>query len=431
MLEARIRQLASAPPSDTLKVEGDGHMKLSVIILGGVVAGASAFAPPSFARDATVAPAAARAGATAVAPATTPKAAAKKPAGKPGPAAARRKDETGSLPEASSFSAEAVGWELIEDAKTGVRLGVPEKLVPRLGASRSGTRWSSAQGQIQIETFRLPEAALPALFDEERKSAHRQVASSNLKPDNFFILGTQGLKNFVVRAAAQGSEVRGVTVLYDQATEGTMSGVALAVANAFVGFPDPNVPPPAGLRRRVEYGSAIVVSSDGSLITAARNVDRCEAITVPPFGHAERIAEDKTNGLALVRLYGARNLAPAPFAESNIDSGDLTLVGIADPLAQNGDAVTAAPAHLSQQAIEPAPKLGFSGAAAADGRGRLAGMVDLRPGIVAGNGAGAGQAVTLVPVETIRAFLQAQHVAPATAAAPINQSVLRVICVRK
>jgi len=27
--------------------------------------------------------------------------------------------------------------------------------------------------------------------------------------------------------------------------------------------------------------------------------------------------------------------------------------------------------------------------------------------------------------------LQAQHVAPATAAAPINQSVLRVICVRK
>src|SRR5580700_10205127 len=149
---ARIRQLASAPPSDTLGVEGDGHMKRSVIILGGVVAGASA---------------------------TAPKAAAKKPAGKPGPAAAHRgKDETGSLPGASSFSPEAVGWELIEDAKTGVRLGVPEKLVPRLGASRSGTRWSSAQGQIQIETFRLPEAALPALFDEERKSAHRQVASS-------------------------------------------------------------------------------------------------------------------------------------------------------------------------------------------------------------------------------------------------------------
>ena len=408
-------------------------MKLSVILLGGIVAGASAVAPQSFARDATGAPATARTAARAAVQAATPKAAPKKPAPKPAPAAAARrgKDETASLPEASSFSAGAVGWELIEDAKTGVRLGVPEKLVPRLGSSRSGTRWSSAQGQIQIETFRLPEAALPALFDEERKSSHRQVASSNLKPEGFFILGTQGLKNFVVRAESQGSEVRGVTVLYDQATEGTMSGVALAVANAFVGFPNPNVLPPAGLRRRVEYGSAIIVSSDGALVTAARNVDRCEAITVPPFGHAERIAEDKTNGLALVRLYGARNLAPAPFAESNIDSGDMTLIGIADPLAQNGDAITAVPARVSQQAIEPAPRLGFSGAAAADARGRLAGMVDLRPAIT-GNGAGGSQAVTMVPVETIRAFLQAQHVAPPSAASgAINQSVLRVICVRK
>ena len=183
-------------------------MKLSVIILGGVVAGTSAFAPPSAAQTAArtgatvvspvmtpnaaakkpapkpgpaAAPTAARTGATVVSPAMTPNAAAKKPAAKPGLAAGRRGKEE-SLPEASSFSAEAVGWELIEDAKTGVRLGVPEKLVPRLGASRSGTRWSSAQGQIQIETFRLPEAALPALFDEDRKSSHRQIASSNLKP---------------------------------------------------------------------------------------------------------------------------------------------------------------------------------------------------------------------------------------------------------
>jgi hypothetical protein len=467
------------------RVEGDGRMNLSVIILGGVVAGTSAFAPPCAAQTpartgATVVPAtapnaavkkpgakpgaaAAQPGGTVVSPATMPNAAVKKPAAKPRPAAAqtggtvvspattpnaavkkpaaklglaaaarRTEHETGSLPQGSSFSAEAVGWKLIEDAKTGVRLGVPEKLVPRLGASRSGTSWSSAQGQIQIETFRLPEAALPALFDEERKSSHRRVASSNFKPDGFFILGTQGLKSFVVRAEAQGSEVRGVTVLYDQATEGTMSGVALAVANAFVGFPNPNVLPPAGLRRRVEYASAIVVSSNGALVTGARNVDRCEVITVPPFGHAERTAEDKTNGLALVRLYGAHNLAPAPFAESNIDSGDLTLIGVADPLVQNSDAVTVAPARLSQQTIEPPPKPGFSGAAAADARGRLVGMVDLRPGIVAGNGAGAAQTVTIVPVETIRAFLQAQQIAPAGApAAAINQSVVRVICVRK
>ena len=130
-----------------------------------------------------------------------------------------------------NFPAEAVGWRLIEDAETGARLGLPEKLVPRAGASRTGSRWTSAQGQIQIETFRLTEAALPALFEEEKKASHRQVTSSALKPDYFVIVGVQGLKNFVVRAEAHGSEVRGVTILYDQATEGIMGRVAIAIAS--------------------------------------------------------------------------------------------------------------------------------------------------------------------------------------------------------
>jgi hypothetical protein len=409
-------------------------MKLSILILLGlIVVGVSALAPSGFARDPSAAtaraPTRAATPATAIPGALPPKVGAKRPAAKSPAAARRNKEETGSLPETPSFSAQAVGWELVEDAKTGVRLGVPEKLVPRLGASRSGTRWSSAQGQIQIETFRFSEAALPALFDEERKSSHRQIASSNLKPDGFFILGSQGLKNFVVRAAAQGSEVRGVTVLYDQATEGTMSSVAVAVANAFVGFPDPKVPPPAGLRRRVDYGSATVVTRDGTLITAAGVVDQCDAITIPPFGHAELVVEDKSTGLALVRLYGARNLAPAPLADNAIAAGDVTVIGLADPLAEAGDMVTAVPARLSASALEPAPKLGFSGAAVADARGRLVGMVDLRPAATAA--AGVAAAVAMVPVEIIRAFLQAQHIAPAADNAAINQSVLRVICVRK
>jgi hypothetical protein len=47
-------------------------------------------------------------------------------------------------------------------------------------------------------------------------------------------------------------------------------------------------------------------------------------------------------------------------------------------------------------------------------------------------GAGVATAVAMVPVEIIRAFLQAQHIAPpATDNAAINQSLLRVVCVRK
>ena len=70
--------------------------------------------------------------------------------------------------------------------------------------------------------------------------------SSTLKPQSFIISGVQGLKDFVVRAEASGSELRGVTVLYDQATEGIMGPVAVAIADTFAGFPDPNTAPPAG-----------------------------------------------------------------------------------------------------------------------------------------------------------------------------------------
>jgi hypothetical protein len=113
---------------------------------------------------------------------------------------------------------------------------------------------------------------------------------------------------------------------------------------------------------------------------------------------------------------------------------ELTLVGVADPLAQaGGGAVTRAAASLTAQGLAPAPKPGFSGAAALDARGRFAGVVSLNPSIVAGSG-GAGPAATLVPAETVRAFLQEYHISPATAATgatAVEQSVLRVICVRK
>ncbi len=343
-------------------------------------------------------------------------------------------------PAGVNFPAEAVGWRLIVDAGSGARLGLPEKLAPRAGVSRTGSRWTSAQGPIQIETFHLTEAALPALFDEEKKASHRQVTSSALKPDSFGIVGVQGLKNFVVRADARGGEVRGVSILYDQATEGIMDRVAVAIASSFVGFPDPNAAPLPGLRRTVEYGTAIVVTSDGDLLAPARLTDECQAITVPGLGHVERVAADPANNLALIRLFGARNLVAATLGGNSGDSGDsaqgneLTLVGVADPLAQaGGGAVTRAAASLTAQGLAPAPKPGFSGAAALDARGRFAGVVNLNPSVVAGSG-GAVPAAALVPAETVRAFLHEHHISPATGAtgaSAVEQSVLRVICVRK
>jgi hypothetical protein len=339
-------------------------------------------------------------------------------------------EERTALAAAAKGHKEAVGWRIIDDPATGARFGLPTTLVPRTALARSGSRWTSAHGQIEIETFRLHEAALPALFEDEKKSGrHREIERSVLKPDSFVISGMRELKKFIVRVQANGSELRGITILYDQATEGVMGHVAVAMADTFVGFPDPNATP-AGIRRSVEYGTAIVVSSRGHLIAAARLTEQCQAIAVPGLGHAERIAADDTNDVALLRLYGAQNLVPAALDGKSNSEDNLTLLGIADPLSQAGEgAMSRTPARLTANGIDPTPKLGFSGAAAINPQGRFAGMVNFKQPAAAGPG-GVNQAA-LVPAETVRAFLAAQGIAPATAHTAIDQSVVRVICVRK
>ena len=203
-------------------------------------------------------------------------------------------------------------------------------------------------------------------------------------------------------------------------------------------FPDPNAAPPPGLRRAVEYGTAIVVTSAGDLLAPARLTDECQAITVSGLGHAERVAADAANNLALIRLYGARNLIPAALGADSTDSAqgnELTLVGVADPLAQaGGGAVTRAAAQLTAQGIAPAPKPGFvwRGGASMRKAASPARSTSTRP-VVAGSG-GTVPAAALVPAETVRAFLQEHHISPATGATgatAVEQSVVRVICVRK
>lgn len=335
------------------------------------------------------------------------------------------------LANAARVPQAAVGWHLIEDTATGARLGLPEKLVPRAGSGRTGSRWTSGHGQIAIETFRLREASLPVLFEQEKKAAQRRIGFSALGANSFVIVGEQRLKKLVVRAQTNGSEVRGVTILYDQATEGTMAPVAIAVSDTFRGFPDPSAGPLPGRSRAVEYGTAIVVSRRGHLITAANVTDQCRSITVPGLGHADRIAVDKSGEIALLHLYGARDLVPVTLAAGPVGADQLTLFGIPDPLAQSGEGkVTSAVAHLTAQGIDPAPMPGFAGAAAIDAHGRFAGMVELKAAVAAGTNAAAPRAI-LVPTEKVRGFLQAQGIAAATAQAATDQSVLRIICVRQ
>jgi peptidoglycan hydrolase-like protein with peptidoglycan-binding domain len=339
-----------------------------------------------------------------------------------------------------------VGWKTVTDMVTGARLGLPTKLVPQQSSDANGSKWSSTTGTIQIQLARRKEAAptTAKLAELEKKEpAGRKIEYSAVKPDFFVLSGMQGLKKFYVRGTFKDAEVRILTILYDQATEGTMEPVVIAMSSAFNAFPvgaQASGPPP---RKKVEYGSGIVVSEDGAILTDRQLIDGCMSVVVAGQnlsspGDADRVAEDKVRDLALLRIYGARGLRPLALGNAAAKPA-LDLTGIADPQSQGGNAVVStvkasvAPVGSNGElALSPAPGLGFSGAAAIDADGAFAGLAQLKPVVVAGPANGVATQATLVPADAVREFLKTSGVSfAAGAAGNAKASMVRVICVRK
>jgi hypothetical protein len=342
------------------------------------------------------------------------------------------------LAETARRRQENVGWKIVTEAGTGARLGVPTKLVPQQSADANGAKWSSATGTIQIQLTRRKQAAptTAKLAEQEKKEpAGRKVDYTVVKPDFFVLSGMQGLKKFYVRGTFKGDEVRILTILYDQATEGTVEPVVIAMSSAFNPFPSGAGPAP---RQSVEYGTGVVVSGDGAIVADREVTDGCLAITIAGLGHADLVAADKDHDLALLRIYGVPGLKPLALGGGSAKSA-VELIGIADPQNQAGGAavssVKASAAPIGgggDAALSPAPAPGFSGAAALDGDGKFAGIALLKPAAVAGPASAtpAAQAV-VVPADTLREFLKAHGVNAAGGSPDAKAAVVRVICVRK
>ena len=347
------------------------------------------------------------------------------------------------LAETARRKQDSVGWKLVTDSVTGARLGIPLKLVPQQSSDANGTKWSSPTGTVQVLLTRRKEAgpATAKLAEQEKKDPPgRAVDYTVVKPEFFVLSGLQGLKKFYLRGTFKGDEVRIMTILYDQAMENIVEPVVIAMSSAFAPFPaQAGGPPP---RKTVDYGTGIVVSRDGAIVTDREVVDGCVAITIGGFTHADRVAEDKEHGLALLRIYGADKLTPLDLAPGQAKAA-VELTGILDPQSQGGGAAASnVKAQVAQVggsgdlALSPPPAGGFSGAPALDGDGHFAGLALLKPAVVAGPATAvpAAQAV-LVQAEIVGEFLKANGITAiggsSDARTDAKASVVRVICVRK
>jgi peptidoglycan hydrolase-like protein with peptidoglycan-binding domain len=348
-------------------------------------------------------------------------------------------EERATLAAAVAPRQREAGWQMTEDPATGSRVGIPSKFATKLATGPAGSRWSSEQGQLQIETFRVDTGAtLEAVFEQQKSLPRRRITASNLGSEAFTLAGMQGLKRMRVYGYARDGEVRGLTILYDQAMDGTMDPLVAPIAWAYLPFPQGFSLAAAAEapRRKVEYGTGVFVSAAGHVLTDRRLTDGCQVITLPNMGHAERVAEDRASGLALLRINGVSGIKPTGLAADGAAAGDGTLIGVPDPKAQAGGGealsvrarvVGTAPART----LDPPPP--FSPAAFFGSDAKLAGIVPLRD-IVSSSAVSTVPPAVLVPVESIRTFLQ-KHDVPLEPAAgnpgPAKDSVTRVICVRK
>jgi hypothetical protein len=134
----------------------------------------------------------------------------------------------------------AAGFTLIDDQRTGIRLGVPMKFLPKQSPTPTGTRWQSADDRITLDTRSAPpDATLQSLYDRNTaiQTPGRVVSYKLLRPDFFVIAGETAGGKFYTRYSAGTEGLRGFSIGYDKALAPQFDRMVVAIANSFTPFP--------------------------------------------------------------------------------------------------------------------------------------------------------------------------------------------------
>lgn len=301
------------------------------------------------------------------------------------------------LEAAAAKAKQAIAFARVVEPRSGVRIGVPQRLFDRPPAPvPGGMRYTAANGTL-LETISQSggDAELPALFDRYKADgAGRRVTYKVLRPDWFVVAAEfEGRKTYTRISAGPGG-LRGFTFTYPaQAPE--LDRMVIAIANSFEAFPTatpavaaaqlgapnskaapatpPTAPqPPIG---PMLAGSAWTVASGKAVTTVA--LAGCAAVMVDrkPVRIA---ASDVATGLTLLEAPGVKPAGLATAAAPPADAAPLVAIGFA---ATPDIQLTAAPAEARApqgsdvlRAFAPLQR-GAAGTALFDRQGRLAGLV--------------------------------------------------------
>ena len=199
---------------------------------------------------------------------------------------------------------EAVRWQIVNEPRSGIRIGVAQKYFGRTMPSERGARFSASDDSIALETASVQEPGLdlPALFERLKADGpQRKVTYKILRPDFLVVSGDVPGRAFYTRfgrGTEVGAPLRGYTLTWATAQKAQYDPVAIAIANSFEPFAAATGTAPAVVAAPASAPAAPAASAPGGVpsITPAgppRPVLTATGIVVAP----ERVATSLPPGV--------------------------------------------------------------------------------------------------------------------------------------
>ena len=349
----------------------------------------------------------------------------------------------------------AVGFGIVQDAASGARIGIPQRLLPkRTPNTIGGTRFQSADDRVTLDTRSQPGGPddLRGLYERNLaiQTAGRQVTYRLQRPDFFVIAGeTQGGR-FYSRYAQEGSAIRGFSLGYDKALGPEFDRMTVAIANSFqpfgpaapqagvmaerpAGCPAPaGGPVPAGGSAAVPAASA--VPSFTGLAVGARRVlapaSLQQACREPRIDGAPARMASTARDLTILEPAAPRRTVPLRYAGAAPEGAGVVAFFSAS---EGGRAVVTPAEFLAGGRIMAPLQEGAAGGVVLDRSGAIAGLVG---SITVGRRAVAGlvppAAYPVVAAATVREVAGEGQPAPGadtrSSAAAILPALVRIEC---
>lgn len=299
--------------------------------------------------------------------------------------------ERKALAEQAQAARTAAGFQIVSDKATGIRIGIPTRLLPKTSATPAGgSRWQSADDKVTLDTNASPSEPLDALFEKAvgANVPGRKITYKLLRPDFFVITGETATGKFYRRLASGPDGLRGFSIGYDKALSGTIDKLVIAIASSFEPFPSgpaPSATPavaaplqpvkPANER----YGVAVAIS-DRLALTAGAVVAECRSLRVA--GRGVRRSDLVGDGLALVEVEGGKLTPVGPVRSDPAATGEsVVLLAYGDDAGKRtaqalpGSAISDAQGRSVVGPLQP----GQAGSPAFDRQGRLLGLISVEP----------------------------------------------------